>query len=472
MPADVHARSTVGCHANFMGKPARERHIGPDARPMDHKAMTETGLNPDAGAAPPQMAELFRVFGRIGLLSFGGPAAQIALMHKELVEERGWLTEKQYLQALSFCMLLPGPEAMQLATYAGWRVAGVAGGLIGGLLFVVPGAVVILALAALYAVYGGVPLAEALFLGIKATVIVIVAQALLKVSARALSGPLAWTLAVAAFLGLFVLQLPFPLIVIGAALIGAVAATGPASVAPAPRVPPSGTLRTVMLWGAIWLLPLAALWVVAPGGILAEVGLFFAKLAVVTFGGAYAVLAWMVQEVVQDFGWLTTAQMMDALGLAETTPGPLILVTEFVGFLAGAQEGGLGLGVAAALVTLWVTFAPCFLWIFAGAPYVEWIATRPRLQGALDAITAAVVGVIANLSLWFALHVVFGEVTRVGSPGGVGLWLPQAASVDIGAVILTGLAAALVFWRRLDLLLVLPLMALAGLGWSLATGAL
>jgi chromate transporter len=424
------------------------------------------------GAHPARFAELVRVFGRIGLLSFGGPAAQIALMHRELVEIRPWLTEKQFLQALSFCMLLPGPEAMQLATYAGWRVAGVAGGLIGGLLFVIPGALVILALAMLYAAYGGVPLVEALFLGIKATVIVIVAQALLRVSAKALSGGLAWGLAIGAFGALFVLQLPFPLVVIGAGLIG-YAAAGPANTpAPALRVPLARTARTVALWSAIWLLPLAALWVVAPGGLLAEVGLFFAKLAVVTFGGAYAVLAWMVQEVVQDFGWLSTAQMMDALGLAETTPGPLILVTEFVGFLAGAQAGGPGLGLAAALVTLWVTFAPCFLWIFAGAPYVEWIASRPRLQGALDAITAAVVGVIANLSLWFALHVVFGEVSRVGAPGGPGLWLPTAASVDIGALVLIALAAALVFWRRLDLLTVLPLMALAGLGWSLATGAI
>jgi chromate transporter len=368
-------------------------------------------------------------------------------------------------------MLLPGPEAMQLATYAGWRVAGVRGGLIGGLLFVVPGALVILALAALYAAYGDVPLAEALFLGIKAAVIVIVAQALVRVSRKALTGGLAWALAVGAFLGLFVFQLPFPLVVLSAAAVGAFTATGGAISDPAPRVAGRDTLRTVAAWGAIWLLPLAALWIVAPGGLLAEVGLFFAKLAVVTFGGAYAVLAWMVQEVVQDYGWLTTAQMMDALGLAETTPGPLILVTEFVGFLAGAQQGGFWLGLAAALVTLWVTFAPCFLWIFAGAPYVEWIAGRPRLQGALDAITAAVVGVIANLSLWFALHVVFGEVTRTGT-GAIGLWVPTAASVDWGAIVLTALAAALVFWRRLDLLMVLPIMALAGLGWSFATGAL
>jgi len=418
----------------------------------------------------PTLSEITRVFGRIGLLSFGGPAAQIALMHRELVEDRPWLTETQYLNALSFCMLLPGPEAMQLATYAGWRLHGTLGGLIAGLFFVVPGALVILGLAALYAAYGDIPLAEALFLGIKAAVIVIVAQALWRVSKKALSGRRAWALAIAAFLGLFAFALPFPLIVLGAGLIGAMTARG-GGTSPPHAVPMARTLRTVLLWGAIWLVPLGALWLVAPGGTLAEVGLFFAKLAVVTFGGAYAVLAWMVQEVVQTHGWLTTAQMMDALGLAETTPGPLILVTEFVGFLAGAYEGGIALGVAAALVTLWVTFAPCFLWIFAGAPYVEWIATQPRLTGALSAITAAVVGVIANLSLWFALHVVFAEVRRVVA-GPATLWLPEGATWQPDAVVLTGLAALLILWRKLDLFLALPLMALAGLGWRFASGAL
>lgn len=424
----------------------------------------------DMENSTPSLAQITRVFGRIGILSFGGPAAQIALMHRELVEERPWLTEQQYLNALSFCMLLPGPEAMQLATYAGWRVRGIAGGLIAGLLFVVPGALVILGLAALYASYGGLPLVEALFLGIKATVIVIVAQALWRVSKKALTSSLAWGLAIAAFLGLFVLGLPFPLIVLGAGAIGALTARSGGE-APPHAVRSSDTLRTIGLWGAIWLLPLAALWVLAPGGLLAEVGLFFAKLAVVTFGGAYAVLAWMVQEVVQTHGWLTTAQMMDALGLAETTPGPLILVTEFVGFLAGASEGGLGLGIAAAIVTLWVTFAPCFLWIFAGAPYVEWIATQARLTGALSAITAAVVGVIANLSLWFALHVLFVEVNRT-SLGVATLWLPDPATWQPAALVLTALAALLMLWRKLDLLIVLPIMALAGLGWNLVAGTI
>jgi chromate transporter len=378
------------------------------------------------------------------------------------------LTERQFLNALSFCMLLPGPEAMQLATYAGWRIAGVRGGLIAGLLFVIPGAVVILALASVYTAFGAVPLAQALFLGIKAAVIVIVVQALVKVSKKALTGTLPYGLAAAAFLGIYALQIPFPLIVLGAALIGALfmADTTPEA-APAP-VSARGTARTVALWSVIWLLPLAALWAVAPGGLLAEIGLFFAKLAVVTFGGAYAVLAYMVQEVVADHGWLTTAQMMDALGLAETTPGPLILVTEFVAFLAGAQAGGWPLGLAAALVTLWVTFAPCFLWIFAGAPYVDWIASRPRLTGALSAITAAVVGVILNLSVWFAAHVLFNELRTV-TAGPLSLLTPVWSSLDAPAMALTALAAGLILGLRLDLLKALPLMALAGLGLSWVT---
>lgn len=416
----------------------------------------------------PDLAEITRVFGRIGLLSFGGPAAQIALMHKELVDDRPWLSERQFLNALSFCMLLPGPEAMQLATYAGWRLHGVAGGLIAGGLFVLPGAALILALASLYAAFGTVPLVEAVFLGIKATVIVIVVQALLKVSSKALTSGLAVAIAGVAFLGIFLVQVPFPLIILAAALTGALAMQGEAAEAP-PPVAHRGTLRTVLVWSALWLLPLLALWLAAPQGLLAEVGLFFAKLAVVTFGGAYAVLAYMVQEVVGDYGWLTTGQMMDALGLAETTPGPLILVTQFVGFLAGAGQGGWMLGLAAAAVTLWVTFTPCFLWIFAGAPYVEWISAQPRLTGALRAITAAVVGVILNLSLWFALHVWFAGTMPLAL-GPVSVTVPDLSAVSLPALILSGLAAALLLWRRLDLLVVLPLMGLAGAALSLISG--
>lgn len=409
----------------------------------------------------PGTPELVRVFGRIGVLSFGGPAAQIALMQRELVDNRPWLTEQQFLRALSFCMLLPGPEAMQLATYAGWRLNGTLGGLIAGLLFVLPGAAVIFALALLYVWLGDVPFVQALFLGVKAAVVVIVIEALLKVSKRALEGMLAWVIAAASFVAIFVFSQPFPLIIGVAALIGAVFMTSRAE-DPTPLPRPRGTVATIMIWAVVWLAPLALLWLIAPD-FLAPLGTFFSKLAVVTFGGAYAVLAYMTQTVVQDFGWITTAQMMDALGLAETTPGPLILVTEFVGLLAGYAEGGLALAVAAGTVTLWMTFAPCFLWIFAGAPYIDWLASRPRLSGALSAITAAVVGVILNLSLWFGIHVFFAEqqlfrfTSDPFAQGGM-TW-PIWTSLLWQPVLLGILSGYLLLIRKLDLLVVLAIAA-------------
>lgn len=402
---------------------------------------------------------MVRVFGRIGLLSFGGPAAQIALMHRELVESRPWLDERRFLSALSFCMLLPGPEAMQLATYCGWRLRGTPGGLIAGGLFVLPGAVVIFALAALYVAYGDLPGAQALLLGVQATVVVVVIEALLKVSKRALKAPDRWVIAGLAFLGIYALGLPFPLIIGAAGLYGFLTARGDA--APPPAVArPSETARTVATWLAIWLLPLGALWV-AGAERLFEIGRFFAGLAVVTFGGAYAVLAWMTQAVVETEGWVTTEQMIDALGLAETTPGPLILVTQFVGFLAGMQ-GGWASAFAGGLVALHATFAPCFLWIFAGAPYLDWIASRPRLTGALSAITAAVVGVILNLSLWFALHVLFAQV-GVMEFGPFAPAAPDLSTLDPRAVALTALAGALLLWMHWPLPAALGLCAGAGL---------
>ncbi len=409
-------------------------------------------------------ADLFRIFGRIGLLSFGGPAAQIALMHKELVEDRPWLSEQQFLRALSFCMLLPGPEAMQLATYAGWRLKGVTGGLIAGLLFVLPGALVILALALGYAAIGGLDWVQSLFLGIKAVVVVIVIEALLKISKRALKRPAHWALAAAAFLSIYVFSVPFPLIILTAGLIGAVLSsdTLPQDAAP---VPFNETLQRIALWAAIWLVPLAAIYAIDPA-FLGPLGLFFSKLALVTFGGAYAVLAYMTQAVVGDLGWLTTAEMMDALGLAETTPGPLILVTEFVGVLAGYREGGIALALTAGLVTLWVTFAPCFLWIFAGAPYIDWLASRPRLASALTAITAAVVGVILNLTLWFALNLFFAQLDTY--PLGFGaLLVPALATLQPVPVLLTLAAGYLLLIRHMNLIVVLGLGALAGLLTSL-----
>ncbi|MEL6644268.1 MAG: chromate efflux transporter [Pseudomonadota bacterium] len=413
--------------------------------------------------ALPSTRDLTRIFGRIGVLSFGGPAAQIALMHRELVDERPWLTEKQFLNALSFCMLLPGPEAMQLATYAGWRLRGVTGGLIAGGLFVLPGAAVILALSLIYAWLGNVPLVQAMFLGVKAAVVIIVIEALLKVAKRALKGRDHWIISGLSFVGIFALHLPFPLIIAAAAAWGAL--TSGDRTAPGPPEVKANTLGTIATWLALWLAPIAALWA-SGAALLTDVALFFSKLAVVTFGGAYAVLAYMTQEVVQDYGWLTTAQMMDGLGLAETTPGPLILVTQFVGFIAGDGAGGTGLALAAALVTLWVTFVPCFLWIFAGAPYIEWISAQPRLSAALNAITAAVVGVIANLSIWFATHVFFATVGEV-SLGPVRLIAPELATLNLTALALAVIAGVLIL--RLKWSLPATLAVAAGLGLALQT---
>lgn len=408
----------------------------------------------------PSYPDILRSFARIGLLSFGGPAAQISVMHDELVTRRGWLSESQFLGALSFCMLLPGPEAMQLATYAGWRTRGVPGGLIAGMLFVLPGAVVILALGFGYAVWGGVPLVQAAFLGVKAAVVAIVVQALIRLAGKALASRGHWVAAGLAFVAMFALSVPFPAIIAAAALWGAWQGRGaPPGPMPAPvAVRPAETLRTGLVWAALWAAPVLAAWL-AGAAFLTDLALFFSKLAVVTFGGAYAVLAYMADTVVSAKGWITAAQMIDALGLAETTPGPLILVTQFVGLLAGYAEGGAGLALVAALLTLWVTFVPCFLWIFAGAPYVEAILARPRLKGALAGISAAVVGVILNLSLWFALHVLFDEL-RQSALGPVPVW----SSLSPAGLALTALAAGLLFAARMPMGRLLPLMAaLAGL---------
>jgi chromate transporter len=407
------------------------------------------------------LPDMFRAFGRIGLLSFGGPATQIAIMHEELVERRRWLTEDQFLRALSLCMLLPGPEAMQLATYAGWRIRGVFGGLLAGLLFVVPGALVIFALAFAYISYGQVPLVKAAFVGIKAAVIIVVLQALLRLGNKALGTNSAWVLAGLAFVALFAFGLPFPLIIAFAAIYGYVTSKADSATTAPVHIPAGQTLRTVLIWSALWATPMLMLWLLQ-ADFLIQLGLFFSKLAVVTFGGAYAVLAYMSQTVLQDYGWVTSGQMIDALGLAETTPGPLILVTEFVAILAGAANGGIGLAIAAGLLALWVTFTPCFLWIFAAGPYIETLTSRPRLSAALSAITAAVVGVILNLSIWFALHVIFDQVNNCGA-----MPLPAFSSINVIATILTIGAAILMLRFKLGLVTTMGVMALAGMGLSL-----
>ncbi|MGR3320589.1 MAG: chromate efflux transporter [Pseudooceanicola sp.] len=414
----------------------------------------------------PAPADQFRTFARIGLMSFGGPAAQIAVMHRELVELRGWLSERQFLGALSFAMLLPGPEAMQLATWAGWKLGGVRAGLMAGLLFVLPGALVIAALALAYAAWGEVPAVQAAFLGIKALVVLVVVQALLRLSRKALKRGADHVIALAAFLALFLFDAPFPLIILAAALAGA--ALGPAEPPdPAPDTSPArlgATLRTTAVWLLLWAAPLLATWL-AGAEFLTAIGLFFAKLALVTFGGAYAVLAYMAQAVVDHHGWLTAEEMIDALGLAETTPGPLILVTQFTAMLAGSKLGGLWLALTAGAMCLWMTFVPCFLWIFALAPHLERLLAAPRLAGALSAVTAAVTGVILDLSIWFALHVLFGRVDESGP-----LPRPDWAGFDPLAAALIALAALLLFALRIGLLTALPLMALAGIAASALSG--
>lgn len=402
-------------------------------------------------------AEMVRVFGWIGLMSFGGPAAQIALMHKVLVDERKWLAEPEFLRALSFCMLLPGPEAMQLATYAGWKQRGIAGGLLAGGLFVIPGALVILALALAYGTYGQLPLVQALFLGVKATVIVIVIEAILRVAKRALKRRSDWVVAGLAFVALYVFEVPFPAVILAAGIYGAARQTTAAATVVSQGLPWAHSGLIVAIGLVLWAIPLVLVYA-ADQTFLLDLGLFFSKLAVVTFGGAYAVLSYMTQAVVQDYGWLTTAQMMDALGLAETTPGPLILVTEFVGVVAGMAKGGLGLGLLGGAMVLWVTFIPCFIWIFAGAPLIDWLAGKPRLSGALAAITAAVVGVIANLTLWFALHVLFTRQITVPL-GPAHLFLPVPASLDPVAFGLAVLAGWLILRRHWSLPVTLGLTA-------------
>ena len=431
--------------------------------------VSETTIRPD-------FPELVRVCTRIGFLSFGGPAGQIALMHRELVDERRWVSEEQYLHALNFCHLLPGPEAQQLAIWIGWKLHGFRGGLAAGLLFVLPGALVILGLSILYAYAARLGWFAALFLGIKSAVLAIVVQSLLRIAGRALKTQLHKTLAFAAFAALFLFNLPFPLVVLGAGAIGLiVAAARPEWLAlkdsadspPAAPRPWGESLRAVLLWATIWALPMVLIFAtLGPDHVLWRIGSFFSQLAVVTFGGAYAVLAYMAQEAVQGYHWLSAGEMADGLGLAETTPGPLIMVTQFVGFLAAFRAPApftpLLAGVVGAVLTTWVTFAPCFLWIFTFAPWIARLEHARRLKGGLSALTAAIVGVIANLSLWFFIHVLFARVDEVQA-GPLRLYRPDPASLDWRAAVLAGLAAVLIFRLQWNVIRVLGIAAIGGL---------
>jgi chromate transporter len=438
----------------------------------------------------PPFAAALRVWLRIGLLSFGGPAGQIAMLHREVVEERRWIGERRFLHALNFCTLLPGPEAQQLATYLGWLMHGVRGGLAAGGLFVLPGALVMLGLSLIYATLGDVPLVAALFFGLKCAVLVLVIEALLRIARRALKGPAAWALAAAAFLALFLFGVPFPIVVFAAGLVGFVApdafargghaateGAAPALIDAILAVDPgrpdrlaARARRAGIVALLLWLAPVALL-AGAVGGTFADIAWFFSKMAVVTIGGAYAVLAYVAQDAVQAYHWLSPPEMLAGLGLAETTPGPLILVLQFVGFLAGYRAPGAVTGVPGGIVasalTLWVTFVPCFAFVFLGAPLVERLQANKALSGVLAAITAAMVGVIANLALWFGLRVLFKAQQTVHLGPLVGAW-PVPSSLDPAAAALAGLAALCIFAFRLGVLRTLAIAAAAGLGLGLA----
>lgn len=428
---------------------------------------------------PPSFGDLVAASARVGLLGFGGPAGQIALMHRVFVEERGWLGERRFLHALNFCMLLPGPEAQQLATYIGWLLHGVRGGLVAGLLFILPGAALVMALSAVYAVWGELAWVAAAFYGLKAAVLAIVLAALQAIAKRALKGPLRLALAGAAFIALFVFDAPFPAVVLGAGLIGLLMHKGmaqagddaeEAAAGPAPSARAAYAAAAAAL--VLWLAPVLglALWL-GPDSVWSALAGFFSWMAVVTFGGAYAVLAYVAQEAVATHGWLAPGEMLDGLGLAETTPGPLILVLQFVGFLAAYRDPGvlppLVAGVLGGLLTLWVTFAPCFVWIFAGGPHIERLRRAKPLAGALAAITAAVAGVILNLALWFAFHVLFAKMGAL-SWGPMRLAWPDWASLDLWALALSGLAIALLFFFRRGVIQTLLLTAGAGLALKAA----
>jgi chromate transporter len=439
-------------------------------------------------------AEALRTWVRIGLLSFGGPAGQIAVMHRVLVEEKRWIGEERFLHALNYCMLLPGPEAQQLATYVGWLLHGTRGGLVAGSLFVLPGFLALMVFSIVYVRWGWHPLVEGVFLGLKAAVIALVLQALLRIGARALRNTMARSVAVFAFLAIAVLHVPFPFIIVTAAVFGylwtragrsgfssAASAHDARAVAVPPPIVDESALthvepsvrrlvRMLAVWLPLWLAPVVVLALcVGPDHVLTQVGVFFSKMAVVTFGGAYAVLTYVAQQAVDHYGWVRPTQMLDGLGLAESTPGPLIMVVQFVGFLAAYQAPGsanpLLAGIFAACLTVWVTFVPCFLWIFLGAPYIESLRKNAALSGALSAITAAVVGVIANLALWFGLHALFGEVEPRAF---LGVDVPALATVRSIPVLLTGVALLMTFALRWSL--ARNLTVCAGLGIALTLG--
>lgn len=463
-------------------------------------ALAGEGVAAEPCAHGVPFGEALRVWARVAALSFGGPAGQIAVMHRIVVDEKRWIGESRFLHALNYCMLLPGPEAQQLAVYIGWLMHRTLGGLVAGLLFILPGFIAILALSYVYVIFGDASLVEGLFFGLKAAVLAVVVQAVFRIGSRALVNPAMIAIAGAAFLAIFAFKVPFPLIILLAAVIGYLgskagnrffraagghaAASGAAlkdrdsllgEATPAHARPSLGwSLKISAVLLCLWLGPVALIWFFAGGNsVFTQIGAFFSKMAVVTFGGAYAALAYVAQEAVQHYGWLKPGEMLDGLGMAETTPGPLIMVLQFVGFLGAWRDpGGLDPMVAAtlaAILTTWVTFVPCFLWIFLGAPFIEKLRGHAALSGAMSAITAAVVGVILNLAVWFAVHTLFAEV-RLFAAGPLRIELPVLATLVLPAALLAAAAAFALFRLKASVLLTLGLAALAGILWTLASG--
>ena len=451
---------------------------------------------PSVPAAPVSLREAFRVWVRVALNSFGGPAGQISVMHRILVEEKRWVSEERFLHALNYCMLLPGPEAQQLATYVGWLFHRTRGGLMAGGLFVLPGFLAILVLSILYAGFQDTTFVQALFYGLKPAVLAVVIEAVIRIGKRALKNGVMVSVAAVAFIGIFFFDVPFPLLILGAGLVGFFGGrmredkfvvirehTGPNesgdvyltdSLAVHTRPTWSHAWRTAAVWLTLWLVPLIVLAILlGPADVFVREGLFFSKAAVVTFGGAYAVLAYIAQQAVEVYAWLQPGEMLDGLGMAETTPGPLIQVVQFVGFMGAYRNAGaldpMVAGVLGSILTTWVTFIPCFLWIFLGAPYIEHLRGRKVLSAALSSITAAVVGVILNLAVWFSLHTLFEEVNEMNAFG-LRLLVPVWASLDIGALLLAIVASFALFRFRLGMFKTLGLCAGLGLVYFLAMG--
>lgn len=446
-------------------------------------------------------AEAMKVWARVAALSFGGPAGQIAVMHRIVVAEKKWIGEQRFLQALNYCTLLPGPEAQQLAIYIGWLMHRTKGGLVAGTLFVLPGMVAIMALSWIYVLLGKVTMVQGMFFGLKAAVLVIVIEAVLRLGRRALRNSVLRAISAAAFIAIFFYDVPFPVIILTAGVVGFAGArlawrpfiagglhgaSGASAFGDADSLLGDGTpthARPDLVWSlsiaalflVLWFLPVAMLWLVGgPDNVFAQIAVFFSKMAVVTFGGAYAVLAYVAQQAVDNYGWVTAGEMLDGLGMAESTPGPLIMVTQFVGFLGAWRDPGglhpLLAGTLGGLLTTWVTFVPCFLWIFVGAPFVEALRSNAALSGALTAITAAVVGVILNLAVWFGLQVLFADLVQVNCLG-ASFDVPVLWSGNIAALALVAACAVAVFRFRFGMIPVLLASSLAGVVYAIAISA-